>query len=233
MLTVCCTSTSPNLTTLDAVKDLLGVIGSTDDEVLTDLLGRASAAVEAYLGYPLRVQTYQETVAAYDRPTLMLSRTPIVSVSRLFYGTDTGTAAELTSTQFRVEDADAGLVARVAPYYSFTWTAPIATYMADYVRAGSEYRPWLIEYAAGYRALAGTSTAAGTTSTGIDLPGFYAQATIETVKSWYLQRSQDSNLQSVKIGGLSMTLRAADEGGLSGGLPPAAVALLKRHRRSA
>lgn len=229
-LTVCTSSTGLDSTIVDATKLLLGVTGSSDDALLLALANRSVEAIEGYLGYPLRLQVYSESVAGYGSRTLMLSRTPIRVVLRAFDSTDTGQATAFCSTEYRIEDAAAGLISRDA---GFAWTAPQGTEFVDFRRPGQESQPWLFEYAAGYRLVGATSTDYGITSTGADLPGDLAQALGETVKGWYTARQQDTNVASVTVGSLSMTFR--DQSAASGGtaLPLSATKLLSRYRRLA
>ena len=229
-LTVCTSSTGIDGCVIKTAKALMGIAGASDDALLGTLAVRALESIEAYLGRPVRLQVYSESVAAYGSRTLMLSRTPIRVVLRAFTATDTGTAPPLSSTDYRIEDAEAGLISREA---GFAWTAPIGTEFVDFYRPGQEAQPWLFEYAAGYRVTGATSTEYGITSTGADLPGDIAQALDETVKGWYLARTQDVNVESVSVGSLSMTFRdtAAAVGGAS--LPLSATKLLSRYRRLA
>ena len=229
MLTVCTSALDTTGCFLKTAKALLGITGASEDVLIDTLATRALDAVEGYLGYPLRLQVYSETVPAYGTRTLMLSRTPIKTVLRMFDSTDTGTATAYCSTDYRVEDAEAGLLSRDA---GWSWTAPIGTEFVDFYKPGQETQPWLVEYAAGYHVTAATSTQYGTTSTGTDLPGDIAQAIDETVKGWYLGRQRDGSIASVTIGSLSMTYRAPGSVGTAG-LPDDAVRLLSRYRRLA
>lgn len=227
MITTCVASTDA-LTTVPSVKTLLGLTTWTDDALLTALVSRATEAVEAYVGQPLRLQVYSESVAGFGSRTLMLSRTPIRVVLRAFDSTDTGTATAFCSSEYRIEDARAGLLSRDA---GFTWTAPIATEFVDSARPGQEETPWLFEYAAGWRVSCSTSTGYGVTSTGIEVPGDIRMAVEETVKSWYLTRQADPSVQSVTVGSLSMTYKSGGPVTSMGSLPDAATRLLARYRR--
>lgn len=228
-LTVCTSSTGLDGCAIKTSKALMGITGASDDTLLLTLTTRALEAVEAYLGYPLRLQVYSESVPAYGSRYLMLSRTPVRVVLRAFDSTDTGTATAFCSTDYRIEDAQAGLISRDA---GFAWTAPAGTEFVDFRRPGQEEQPWLFEYAAGYRVTGATSTEYGITSTGADLPGDIAQALDETVKGWYLARTQDVNVASVTVGSLSMTFRDQTTVN-SGTLPLSATKLLSRYRRFA
>jgi len=227
-LTVCTSSTGTDGCFIKTAKALMGITGASDDALLGTLATRALEAVESYLGYPLRLQVYSETVPAYGTRTLMLSRTPIRVILRAFDSTDTGTATAFCSTDYRIEDAQAGLISRNA---GFDWTAPVGVEFVEYRRPGQEERPWLFEYAAGFRVVGATSTDYGITSTGPELPGDIAQAIDETVKGWYLARTQDVNVESVTVGSLSMTFRDTTTPQTS--LPLSATKLLSRYRRLA
>jgi uncharacterized phiE125 gp8 family phage protein len=229
-LTVCTSAQNTEGCGVKTAKALLGIAGASDDTLLGILAVRAVEAIESYLGYPVRLQSYSESVAGYGSRTLMLSRTPIRTVFRVLNGTDSGTATVLTASEYHVEDAEAGLVSRDS---GFIWTAPIATHFVDYQQPGQETTPWLIDYAAGYRLVGSTSTAYGVTSTGADVPGDVAQAIDETIKGWYLARAQDANVASVSVGSLAMTFRDQTAFRAVGALPVSAERLLSRHRRLA
>jgi len=225
-----CTASTEDLTTVAMTKAMLGITGTSDDGLLGTLIARATTAVEGYLGYPVRLQVYSESVAGFGQRNLMLARTPIRIVLRAFDSTDTGTATAVCSSEYRIEDATAGLLSRDA---GFAWTAPIATEFVDYHRPGQETRPWLFEYAAGWQISCTTSTALGVTSTGVEVPGDILMAVDETVKGWYVGRQQDPAVSSVTVGSLSMSFGGKGGAIQSGSLPASATALLTRYRRLA
>lgn len=225
-----CTASTEGLTTAASVKTLLGITGTSDDTLLATLVTRATAAVEAYVGYPLRLQVYSESVSGFGSRTLMLARTPIRVILRAFDSTDTGTATAFCSSEYRIEDDKAGLLSREA---GFVWNAPIATEFVDSYQPGQESKPWLFEYAAGYRPLESTTTCYGITSTAADLPADIAMAAEEVVKGWYLTRQADPSVQSVTVGSLSMTFKSGGSGASVGSLPESATKLLSRYRRLA
>lgn len=59
------------------------------------------------------------------------------------------------------------------------------------------------------------------------LPGDLEQACLETVKSWFYQRSRDSEVQSRSVGDLSVTYATASTTTTAGPLPFAALRLLQ------
>jgi len=67
-----------------ATKTALGITGTGDDAWLGDLIGRASAAVVSFCGWPILTGTYSETVETDGRThTILLSRFPITAVTGL------------------------------------------------------------------------------------------------------------------------------------------------------
>src|SRR5205814_298683 len=157
---------------------------TAQDTVFSDRIRQASRWAESYLGFPPTLQTYRETVAGFGRRSLLLSRTPVRSVASVFDATDTGQATQILTSEFKVENADAGLLTRRE---GFGWTAALqppgsggpflsSIPLEAAPLAGQEYKPWLVDYAAGwtYGGLATTSanysTVAGTTSTERTLP---------------------------------------------------------------
>lgn len=220
MLTVCTSSTSSALTTLQAVKEDLGIVDTKDDELFNALIARASVWAESYTGRAFGLQVYQETVAGFGRRNLMLSRYPIRTVFRMFDATDTGSATELKSSDFRMEDAEAGFLSRDRGWrWNVAGAGPgpagfgAGLNPLDPDPAFGEQRPWLVEYSAGYVGPAGkVSTADGSTSTGRTLPHDVEQAVLLKAKEWFLRRQTDPTVASRKIGDLAVAYRSAQEG---------------------
>lgn len=177
-------STDRDLTTTGALKALL--LGATAtstalDAHLSNLIRRGSRWAESYVGTPLTVQSYRETVPGFGRRNLMLARTPLRAVSALYESTDTGTAIALASTEIRVENAEAGFLSRDD---GWGWTVPSEGDLELRPMTGQEWRPWMADYVAGWTydglstSSANWSTAAGSTSTGRTLPEDIEQAVL-------------------------------------------------------
>lgn len=180
-------STDRQLTTTGYLKELLlgATATSTErDGLFSRHIGRASAWAEGFIGQPLTVQTYRETLAGYGRRRLMLSHTPVRAVIAVYRGTDTEDATAIATSEFIVEDRGAGLLAR---NNGFQWSAAMqfsgggliggdAIPLDPAPLAGQEYRPFLVDYVAGwtYDGIStdsdNWSTVKGTTSTGRTLP---------------------------------------------------------------
>jgi hypothetical protein len=237
MITTCTTSTSEALASVTEIRSALGLTpDSTEDGWIETAILRASAAAETFLGQPVRLQVYSETVAGYGTGRLMVSRTPIQSVLRLFNSTSTETAISYASSEVRVDDAEAGLIAFVdgsAPSWSVAWRTSKAG--GDLPVPGSEATPWLVEYSAGYSLDGSSSTEMGLGSTGRTLPYDLEEAVQDTVVAWYRARGRDPLVLQRKVGDLSVTY--ADPSAVGGasmtGLTPRAKALLGPYRRLA
>lgn len=198
MITVTATSTDEYLTTTAAVKLVLGVETMSDDPYLSALIKRASRRVETYLGRgPVTLQSYRESLSGYGDRTLMLARRPVQSVSSLWDSTSTGSATTIQSSEFRVENREAGFLDRDA---GWAWDAPqigrtFAVPLAPTPFAGQEEKSWLCDYAAGWT-LGGVdtgspnwSTEQGSTSTGRTLPEDVEEAVILwTIEAYTGQR---------------------------------------------
>ena len=201
MLNVCVSATSTDgaLTTTAYLRRLLGATSTADDTAQQDAVVAASRWAETYVGYPLLTQVYSETLAGYAAQELMVSRTPIRARLRLFDSTDTGEATEYCSTDYRIEDAEAGFLGRDA---GFGWTAQSAAHLGRYVVPGSELRPWYFEYQAGYIYPETTSTSYGTSDTGRSLPEDIERAV--ALKAAEMYEGQEG-IASKGIGDLSIS----------------------------
>lgn len=211
MLNTCIASTDVDLTTTSRVKEVLfgNTTSTVEDALLSNAIRVASRWAETIVGYPLTVQTYQESVSGYGRRKLMLSRTPIRSVDRLFDSTDTGTAAEFLTSEFRVQSREAGFLSRDEGWY---WSVPVEADLSARPSVDQEYEPFMADYTAGwtYAGLATSSdnysTQAGTTSTGRTLPEDIEQAVI--LKAIAIYEGTD-DVVGEQLGDLRVTYRTA------------------------
>lgn len=213
-------STDPDLTTTGFMKaQLLGATATStvNDVVWSNSIRAASRWAETYIGQPLTVQTYREAVAGFGRRTLRLSRTPILAVKAVYDATDTGEATQIRTSEFILEDADAGLLARDR---GFEWTPTqmmrmgAAAYGGDAVpldffpAPGQEYKPFLVDYVAGWTyggidtGSANWSTEKGTTSTGRTLPEDVEQAVMMKAINLF---EDDEDVAQERLGDLQVT----------------------------
>lgn len=203
MLWVCSASTDSQYTTTGAVALELFAstcVSTSEFGRIDSLITRASRWADSYIGQPLSVQIYGETVPAFGGRCLMLSRVPLRGVTGIYDSTSTG--ATNYSTQIRIEDAEAGFLSRDE---GFAWTALQADSISDSALPNSETRPWYVIYEAGYSLAGTTSTAGGCTTTGRTLPEDIEQGVIEKVKQLY---SGMAGVTSKRVGDLSVTYRS-------------------------
>lgn len=242
-LTVTVASTDVDLTSTSALKaEVLGATATStsQDTRYSNLIRRASRQAESWIGQPLTVQTYRETVAGYGRRSLMLSRTPVRAILAIYDSTSTDEAHSYETSEIRVEDREAGLLSRD---HGFAWTATLQWRAGGIAGAdsmplqpmpmtGQEYKPWLIDYVAGYTyngidtGSANWSTRAGTTSTGRTLPEDIEAAVLANAEVQAVQ--PPGGVQSESLGDVSVSyqnFRSAD-----GGMEPW-QALLAPYRR--
>jgi hypothetical protein len=202
-----CVSASSTDGALATVDDLRAVLGTTSTAA-ADVAAQQRAIVvasrwaETYLGYPVLAQVYSESLAGFGNPRLMLSRTPIRAVLRLFDSTSTDSANAYTSCQYGIEDAEAGFLRMPT---GFAWTARTGWDLGPYVVPGSEQQRWLVEYQAGWVFGGTTSTAYGTTSTGPSLPDDITQGVLQRAAEFV---EQDMDVESKRVGDLQVSYRS-------------------------
>lgn len=221
MIQVCTSASSTDgelLSTSSSLRSVLGATSTTNADVFAyqlDLVKRASRWLEGPrgLGYPCQVQTYLETVPAYGGQNLMLSRTPIRVVLRMFDSSSTGTATEYCSTDYRIEDADAGILSRDA---GFTWTAGERYYLGKAIVPNSELKPWMVEYIAGWT-ISGLTTdsdnystggVGGSTSTHRSFPEELEMGVLLKAAEW-ARTGASAGVESESVGDLSVTYAKA------------------------
>lgn len=212
MLNVVVKSTDPSLTTVALLKQrLFGTTSSAtgDDVMLGFIIKAASRWAENYVGYPLTVQTYEETMATYGTRRLMVNRTPIRALA-LFESTEDD-AYEITSTQFRMEDRDAGLLTRDD---GWPWTVPTELELEERPLPGEESQPWYAVYASGYTYNGistdsqNYSTVNGTTDTGRTLPEDIEEAVLLRCRTVYEQSVEGGEAESEQLGDLKVNYRS-------------------------
>lgn len=222
------------LTTLDHLKDELGITDETDDTILVGMIDRASSAIARECGRMFGVETVYETLKGTNSQILGLERAPIVSVTSVLEDSE-------PITDWSIEDAEAGALYRQAGwrrgqgvYGTGGWGTE--AYASGYILPGgySEQR-YIVTYRAGYTLPPFESDyVVSGTDDPPNLPGGVEQACLETVKTWYSQRdgvvADASAVQvgalRVQYGGNSLTESAARLG-----LPANVIGMLRQYRR--
>jgi hypothetical protein len=214
-LTVCASSTDVDLSTTGMLKQLLGTSSTGQDVLLSALIRSASRYVENYIGTPLTLQSYSESVAGFGRLQLMLDRTPVRAIDRILDATDSGQASQIYTSEYAVDSADAGVITR---QQGWDWTPLLEGRCFDASvplsltpLAGQELKPFLVDYRAGYTYNGVTtsspnwSTEKGTTSTGRTLPEDLELAVLFRAQELY---EGGQGVASESLGDLSVNYRS-------------------------
>ena len=226
MLRVCTSSTEGTLVSLTSYKAAASITTTSDDDIITAALGRATSLVEAYVGYTLRRQVYNETMGAYGSLDLSVSQTPVQAVEAVYYSTQ-----EVDPTTYEIGNAGAGLIYRED---GWPWTAGLRYDLTAHVIPNSEIKPYRVVYEAGY--CINGSTDSGWLTTGVAVPGDIEAAIISAATFVYRNATRDFSVTSKKIGDLQVSYTAGGQGGGgqiadSGGLPLTVKGMLAHLRR--
>jgi len=212
-VTVSVAAESTNLTTTGVVKGVLGVSSVKFDVELTRLIGAATSAIEEYVQHVFAKQTYVETVNGSAHPMLMLTNTPIISITSIV-------CESSPIEDYSIHDAKAGILYRSAGWLMSAWVGWGIESQGP--RQGTGDLIYTVTYEAGY-------VTPGLADS--DLPKHIEQACIETVVDWYRSEKRDSKVKSKKVGDLAITYKSADEMPVDMRLPAGARALLSRRMR--
>lgn len=214
-LSVCASSTDLDLTTTGQLKKLLNTTSTAQDAFLSTLIRSASKWTENYIGYPLTAQSYSESVAGFSRLQLMLKRTPLRAVDRILDATDSGTASQIFTSEYAVDDEDASVLTRPV---GWDWNPVFAGHLFDSATplqltpmSGQELKTYLVDYRAGYT-YGGMSTSSnnystekGSTSTGRTLPDDIELAVLFRAQAFYVGGDETA---SESLDGISVNYRS-------------------------
>lgn len=210
MLTITTPATETRLALIDSVKLDLNITNDDDDEVISYQIDRASSYIIGYTGRVFARETVNEKLPARNEPTIVLTRTPIITLTSVKYN-----GALIDSSEYSIDDANAGVIFRETGWSDTTlWDYNIT---ATPTRWGK--RLWEFDYISGY-ALPGTE------DTGAKLPEEVEKACIDIVKSWYLRRDQDPIVMRQRTGDSSETLFDSKSA-----VPPFVNNVLNRYKR--
>ena len=144
------------LTTLQRIKDELGISDTSSDVVLGDMLARASSAIARECGRPFfGVGTYQERVKGSGSQILPLTCVPILSVTQVLQDTEVLSPWSFGSNEgYSIEDAEAGALRREEGWGQNTnlrewgWEAYGSRYILP---GGTQTLRYTVTYTAGYQ----------------------------------------------------------------------------------
>lgn len=211
MIQTCTTSTEAQLAFLGDLMVMLETTASSSGQskALTDATTWVERVITNSPSGSIRRSVVRETVAGYGSQRLVLSRTPLRKIARMFDATDTCEATEYCSTDFRIDDADAGFVTLTGDA-GFAWNTLWQQGITRFPSPPRVVRPWLVEYEAGWVLNETSSTCAAwvSTSTGRTLPEDVERAILLKAASFY--QGTAGTMQSMKVGPLSINYGSND-----------------------
>jgi len=210
------------LTTRETAKRDLGITTTEDDDIISDMIVRASSAIARETRRSFGVETVTETLDGTGSRLLGLSRYPIVEVTEV---TEDGTAI----TDYSVEDVEVGALYRPVGWGRSGGLRMWGTeaFASGYILPGYQDQRYSVTYRAGYL-LPSDVNPYLLDGTPQNLPGAVEQACIETVKAWYMARDADPELSSVQVGQMRVTYKN-DPTTATGSLPASALGLLRNY----
>lgn len=200
----CTTSTETQLAALGDLMLLLGATASSSgmDRALTAATSWAERYITTRRDGSIRRWVGRETVAGSGSQQLMLSRLPVQRVVRMFDSTDTGNATEYCSTDFRIENAEAGFVTLTSDA-GFAWDKVVDWNIEMYPRPAQVTRRWMVEYEAGWQYACSSSTGEwATVTTGRTVPDDVSTAIAMKAAEFYDGGTPQS---SMRVGPLALT----------------------------
>ena len=186
-VTILTPAANKKLTTLEQIKQELEITNSTDDAFLNDLIDRMSGRIEDFCHRIFAKQTYQEKVAGFGDKILLLTHTPIISVSSVLCDSS-------PITDYEIYNANAGELYRSI---GWAWDATVWWKASSFPSSNNPEQNFTVVYEAGY-VLPGDDEAQ-------TLPKTIEDACIQCVKEAYLKRRDDPNVSSEKLGNYSVT----------------------------
>lgn len=208
------------LTTLANAKDELGLTDSSQDDRVERYILQASSACQGFTDRDFRKESTVERLQGSGTRRLVLSRTPVVSITSVVIDGET-----IDASEYEIEDAAAGVL-----YRESGWPRIDAVVVGSIARdaiAGTAKRDVVVTYTGGYVL---PNDSPGTR----DLPQDVEAACILTVVSMYRGRGRDRAVASKGTGDASVSYRLPNSIiGVGGGgvIPDEAAVMLAKYRR--
>ncbi len=134
---------STRLTTLEDVKESVGITTSDDDNLINKYIDRVSRTIEGWTRRRFAREKVTEARDSHNNFRMMLSRLPIVELEEVRF--DGGTIA---LNEFKIEDEEAGFVVRDNNF--FTGTQRLITFIHVETLPPRGEREWEFDYTAGW-----------------------------------------------------------------------------------
>ena len=197
MLRTCTSSTDDALMTLDAYKAAAKIVTTSDDAIIQSALQRATSLIEAYVGYPLRRQVYNETVPSYGGLELQVSRLPIQSIEAIYMSTE-----PVDPASYEISSPGSGLIYRES---GWPWMTNLVYDLMPHPMPQGEPRLFRVVYEAGF-SVSGSTGSQWLTS-GDAVPGSVEAAMMLTTNYLYRAAGNDPSVVQRKIGDLMITYK--------------------------
>jgi len=217
-VTVTSAAVHKEFTTLNVVKNEMNITGSSVDALLVDGIRQSRDIITRFTGREFARETIQETMDSAGGLKLVVSRTPLISITQI---TDDGTT--ISSTLYSIDDSDAGIIFKETGWKNTQMAGQNVVQFP--LHEGK--RDWSVTYIAGY-------IMPGSTEGAVTLPYDLERASIDIIKTFYFQASNDPTFKSEKVGDASYTRFSMGEtggGSGNGGLPPSSINILNRWKR--
>ena len=189
-VTVTTSAQDYNLTTLNIVKDRLKITSNSKDVQLARMITSVSKSLMRKLSRQFARETVSETVKGYGTTQLMLTRSPIISVTSVLY--------DVTPViDYVIEDVEESILYRRA---GWAWTA-VSGFMGIGFNPipNSEESLFTVVYEAGY------VLPNWTTPPNRDLPEDIEDLVLDYIHFLYTNRNQeDITIRSYTIGDISV-----------------------------
>lgn len=195
-ITVVTPTDSRDLTTLEAVKDRLVICDNANDAVLNRLIKESTDYIYRLTCRFFARETVIEKVKGFDNTQLMVSRTPIVSITSI---TDDNGEPVI---DFEIDDKDAGLIYREN---GWQWQPSRWFAASPVIVPNTEKKNYTVTYEGGYYT---PGSAQGVR----DLPYDLESLAIDYVQFVYIDSIDgDPTVKAHKVGDISVTKGSMDQ----------------------
>jgi len=186
-ITIVTAAASNNFVTLEAVKTELGITGSDEDDLLSELLEEVASTIETICDRTFAEQRVIETVPGYGTTDLLLSLRPITTIHEILFD-----ESVVDSDLYSFEPESAIVHAPNGWRSTHSSDQSITVQQIE----GSETRYYAVNYTAGY------TMADEDPST---LPKALTRIAKDMVTTFYKGRGYDKAIKSERLGDASWT----------------------------
>lgn len=215
-ITVTVPASNRKLADLATLKAELGITNGDSDALLNRALDAASARIVSYTGREFAKETLIETLPGSGSFTLMLTRTPVLSITGI-----TADGVTVSASDYVLKDAGAGLV-----FSKYSWLNTSGSYsgISRIPNSGAAQDLYAVTYQAGY-ALPGEGSRT--------LPFDIEQAALMLATGFYQSRQRQVGVKSEDIKDVYRVEYFDQSASMQGGMPADVAGILDPWRRYA